>query len=89
MGGRSTPLGVLADSLPRSEARFTLPPGGGFVLYTDGLVERRGEDIEIGIERLVTAIEAHRDPARLVSALLEGGASEDDVCVLVFSRTPR
>ena len=41
LGGRSTPLGVTTPHLQRSQATFTLAPGEGFVLYTDGLVERR------------------------------------------------
>ena len=89
LGGRSTPLGVTAPSLSRTQATFSLAPGAGFVLYTDGLVERRGEPLDDGIARLQDVIRAHRDvrPERLVSELLEQGTSEDDVCVLVFRRT--
>lgn len=86
MGGRSTPLGIRSATLPRTEGRFTLGPGAGFVLYTDGLVERRGESIETGVERLVTALSADpgATPEALAAAVLDGGAAEDDVCVLVF-----
>ena len=89
MDGRSTPLGIIAAALPRTEARFTLAPGEGFVLYTDGLVERRREAIDVGIERLVAALGEAPDapPADLAAALLETGGAEDDVCVLVFRRT--
>ncbi|TCJ00689.1 SpoIIE family protein phosphatase [Aeromicrobium sp. IC_218] len=37
---------------PRHEAVVTLPRGATVLFYTDGLVERRGEDIDAGIERL-------------------------------------
>ena len=86
--GRSTPLGVLAETLPRTEARFTLAPGEGFVLYTDGLVERRTENIETGIERVVAVLRDRPDasPEDLAAATWEAGAAEDDVCVLVFRR---
>ncbi len=88
MGGRSTPLGIETEAMPRAEAGFTLAPGEGFVLYTDGLVERRSETIQVGIERLVTAL-ADRPgatPEELATATLESEASEDDVCVLIFQR---
>jgi serine phosphatase RsbU (regulator of sigma subunit) len=88
MGGRSTPLGVIAETLPRTEARFTLAPGEGFVLYTDGLVERRAESIEIGIERVVAVLRdrLNASPEDFAAATLEPGAADDDVCVLVFRR---
>jgi len=40
MEGRSPPLGVTAPGLARSQAAFTLMPGAGFLLYTDGLIGR-------------------------------------------------
>jgi sigma-B regulation protein RsbU (phosphoserine phosphatase) len=87
MEGRATPLGVRAE---RAESRFTLAPGAGFLLYTDGLVERRGEPIDVGLERLLAAIGAAPDasPSELVEALprvlLEPDAPDDDVCLLSF-----
>ena len=89
LGGRSTPLGITSPAMPRIEATFTLAPGEGFVLYTDGLVERRTESLDVGIERLLHAIRARpgAHPADLVDALLDGGQGEDDVCVLTFRRT--
>jgi PAS domain S-box-containing protein len=89
--GASTPLGIPITGVPRPQGAFTLAPGGGFVLYTDGLVERRGEPIDTGIGRLVAAVDAcaDRSPARLIEdvprALLED-AGQDDVCVLAFRR---
>jgi serine phosphatase RsbU (regulator of sigma subunit) len=89
MDGRSTPLGVTAPTIYRSQASFELTPGAGFLLYTDGLVERRGEPIDAGLERLLAAVRASPDasPAQLAvslpRALLEG-AGEDDVCLLCF-----
>ena len=90
MEGRSAPLGVTAPSMPRPEAVFTLPPGGGFLLYTDGLVERRGEQIDDGLERLLAAIRS-TSPQELVRTLPESlaapGAHDDDVCLLSFHRS--
>jgi PAS domain S-box-containing protein len=90
MEGRSAPLGVTAPSMPRPDATFTLPPGGGFLLYTDGLVERRGEPIDAGLARLLAAIRS-TSPQDLVrtlpDSLAEQGAPDDDVCLLSFHRS--
>jgi PAS domain S-box-containing protein len=90
MEGRSLPLGVTAPASPRSQGAFSLEPGAGFLLYTDGLVERRDESIDAGLERLLAAVRASpgASPAQLVEtlppALLEREASDDDVCLLSF-----
>jgi serine phosphatase RsbU (regulator of sigma subunit) len=92
MEGRSTPLGVTVPGVRRSQAAFVLEPGAGFLLYTDGLVERRTEPIDAGLERLLGAVResASQAPAQLVrtlpAALLERGTSDDDVCLLSFRR---
>jgi PAS domain S-box-containing protein len=90
MGGRSTPLGMPLDGGARPEATFSLAPGAGFLLYTDGLVERRTEAIDAGFDRLLTAIGATADPApadlvrALPETLVEHGTHGDDVCLLGF-----
>jgi PAS domain S-box-containing protein len=95
MQGRSAPLGVSAPGLVRPQAAFTLTPGGGFLLYTDGLVERRTEPIDTGLDRLLAAVQARSgsSPAQLVEALpgalLEPGSADDDVCLLSFRLTRR
>ena len=94
MEGRSTPLGVTAPELVREQATLTLEPGGGLLLYTDGLVERRDEALDVSLERLLAEI---RDapgaaPARLVDALLgalmDARTVDDDVCLLSFRLSP-
>jgi serine phosphatase RsbU (regulator of sigma subunit) len=93
MEGRSPPLGVTGPGIRRAQAEFTLHPDAGFLLYTDGLVERRTEPIDAGLERLLATVRAHAgsSPAELVAALpgalLERGSSHDDVCVLSFRRS--
>ena len=51
----------------------TYVPGSFLVLFTDGLVERRGEIIDAGFARLSTAFAAAAtlDPANLCEALIE------------------
>ncbi len=40
------------NTMPRPEARHRLHRGRTLVLYTDGLIERRREDIDVGLARL-------------------------------------
>ena len=87
LGGRSTPLGLVVPALPRTQATFTLAPGEGFMLYTDGLVERRKETIDTGLDRLLAAIHLAGTPEELVEALRDPNAeNDDDVCILTFYR---
>jgi serine phosphatase RsbU (regulator of sigma subunit) len=86
------PLGVAAlASTARGEQTTMLPPGAALLLYSDGLVERRGRDLDDGLARLRTAAaEAYADPAipleQMIDALLEqlvGNHRPDDVAVLI------
>jgi hypothetical protein len=47
------PLGV-ARTVPEA-TRLRVPEGGALVLYSDGLIERRGESIRLGLARLERA----------------------------------
>jgi serine phosphatase RsbU (regulator of sigma subunit) len=49
--GQGLLLGVEPD-LPRPSATHVLPAGSTLLLYTDGLVEHHGEDIDEGLTRL-------------------------------------
>ncbi|MFF7882615.1 PP2C family protein-serine/threonine phosphatase [Streptomyces sp. NPDC020794] len=66
------PLGAGDDSLPRCEATVGYGPGSTLVLYTDGLIERRGEDIYAGLDRLAHSVEHHHllGPEALADAVL-------------------
>ena len=48
------PIGVLSGA-EYDESAVELPAAGTLLLYTDGLVERRGELIDVGFERLADA----------------------------------
>ncbi|MEZ5102023.1 MAG: SpoIIE family protein phosphatase [Thermoleophilia bacterium] len=83
--GRGLPLGVgLAGRY--TETTIQLAPGDTLVLYTDGLVERRGESLDRGLDRLTVA--ATRRSVRveaLVEALVEelvAPEPDDDTAVL-------
>ncbi|MEU6711720.1 SpoIIE family protein phosphatase [Nonomuraea sp. NPDC046802] len=64
-----------------------LEPGDSLVLYTDGIVDRRGQDLGVGMEALVQAARhcVDDDPEELIDCLLKrlsGHKAEDDVCLL-------
>ncbi|MEU7568995.1 SpoIIE family protein phosphatase [Streptomyces fradiae] len=71
-----------------------LPPGAVLVLYTDGLVERAGTDIEEAIDQLAgrLATWSTEDPERLLELLIgHAGPAErrtDDIALLLVQRTP-
>jgi serine phosphatase RsbU (regulator of sigma subunit)/anti-sigma regulatory factor (Ser/Thr protein kinase) len=91
-GARSMPLGVTADP-EYEDSSAELEPGSTVLLYTDGLVERRGESIDVGLERLRAAVaEAPRDPEelcdRLLGMLVEADLA-DDVALLAVRALPQ
>ncbi len=55
-------LGVLAHT-DRQESSARLEPGGTLLLYTDGLIERRGESLDQGVATLVAAVDRLAGPA--------------------------
>ncbi|MCW2537260.1 MAG: Serine phosphatase RsbU, regulator of sigma subunit [Modestobacter sp.] len=84
----SLPLAVL-DDLDRPEADVLLQPGSTLLLYTDGLVERRDEDLDVGMARAAAALAEgrHLAPAQLVGMLtnqLLDDAPDDDVALLLY-----
>lgn len=79
-------LGVDPDA-ECDDHRVDLPPGTTVVLYTDGLVERRGVPLTTGFAWLVDTLrDRHEmDVESLCDYLLTGlGASDDDIALLVL-----
>jgi len=70
--------------------RYPFPTGSRLLLYTDGLIERRDESLDAGLERLAAAAEAAgpRDDSPLADgvyrALLDETPLEDDVALLAI-----
>lgn len=89
-------LGV-RPSVPRHDHATTVPAASTLLLYTDGLVERRGENLQVGIDRLAGALAASRtlglsDLLREVTDRVverEGVAAEDDTAALAVRTGPR
>lgn len=84
------PLGSRPVHVPRPQVRTTYTTGDTLVLYTDGLVERRGEDIDVGLGRLADSVVANRGlaPEELADALLAdldatSGTGDDTALVVV------
>ncbi|MEV4035264.1 PP2C family protein-serine/threonine phosphatase [Streptomyces umbrinus] len=66
------PLAASDDTIPRTQATVSYTPGATLVLYTDGLIERRGEDIDRGLNRLTHSLKHHHTlpPEPLADAIL-------------------
>jgi serine phosphatase RsbU (regulator of sigma subunit)/anti-sigma regulatory factor (Ser/Thr protein kinase) len=83
----SVPLGGVR--YPRyTEVSAEVPAGSTLVLYTDGIVERRGEPLDRGLSGLRQVVaDAPRDAEALCDQVLEGmlpvGTVEDDAALLV------
>ena len=83
---RGAPLAVGEPT--RREARLDVQPDDLLVLYTDGLVERRNEVIDVGLRRLAdAALVARHQPVEVVAdrliAELVSDAPGDDVALVV------
>ncbi|TFV64716.1 GAF domain-containing protein [Geodermatophilus sp. DF01-2] len=84
----SLPLAATED-LVRPESEVLLPRGSTLLLYTDGLVERRNENLDQGMARAAAAlVEArHLTPAELAAFLTDQlleDAPDDDVAFLLY-----
>jgi anti-sigma regulatory factor (Ser/Thr protein kinase)/putative methionine-R-sulfoxide reductase with GAF domain len=84
------PLGVVPELEARS-TRWPMHDGSTLVFYTDGLVERRGESINEGLNRLCFAVSEdgpERLCARLMDSMIGRYVPDDDVALLVLRLRP-
>jgi serine phosphatase RsbU (regulator of sigma subunit)/anti-sigma regulatory factor (Ser/Thr protein kinase) len=91
-GARGLPLGTGLDVKYRQET-IELPVGSVLVLYTDGLVERRGRSIDEGLADLRAAIaDGPTNPDLLLEHILErvvgAGERADDIALLAARLLP-
>jgi PAS domain S-box-containing protein len=90
------PRGMPVCASPRAqyeETETVLPPGATLLLYTDGLIERRQESLDVGLDRLAqvvagapTDVEALAD--HVIAHLVSRAESTDDVALLVVHFEP-
>ncbi|MEU5919888.1 SpoIIE family protein phosphatase [Streptomyces sp. NPDC047141] len=89
-GEPGTPLGTGALDFGTQEV--VLPEGGLLVLYTDGLIEARGRDLDQGMRQLAEALRPLDRPLGTLCDEVLGrllvGAAQDDVAMLL-ARTTR
>ncbi|MFE0648506.1 PP2C family protein-serine/threonine phosphatase [Streptomyces sp. NPDC059534] len=88
------PLGAHPEHSARPQARTAFSDGSVLVLYTDGLVERRHEDIDTGLGRLTRTLARHHTAAPdeladvLLGSLLPPTGSTDDTALVVLRLRP-
>lgn len=89
-GGAAPLLGV-QPAMSRPSGAEVLPVGSTLLLYTDGMVERRNEDIDVGLDRLARhAAELARAPVQtfLDELLVEASAASHDDIAMIALRLP-
>lgn len=88
LDGRGVPVAAV-PGVERRSGRTEFAPGDQLVLYTDGLVERRDEDLDDGLERLrrtagdLRSLPPEEQARQLVRRVRGRGDAEDDTAVLV------
>ena len=88
----SVPLGA-ARHVRYDDLDLTLEPGSALLLYTDGLVERSGERLDAGLERLTNVIrdsdlDLEHLGDKLVDEMLPEGPGDDDAALLMARALP-
>jgi sigma-B regulation protein RsbU (phosphoserine phosphatase) len=86
--------GLLIGAAPGVQRRTTtleITPGTLVCLYTDGLIERRNQTIDDGLDRLCQAVTAQSPDAAcaaVMAALVGSGPVRDDIALLMIRRSP-
>jgi signal transduction histidine kinase/CheY-like chemotaxis protein/serine phosphatase RsbU (regulator of sigma subunit) len=86
--GRRPPLASKSLGPSSTSGRAEFPPGSLLLLYTDGLIERRGESLDVGLRRLADAaatcihLPVGEVCATLLTLLAPPNGYSDDVAVL-------
>ena len=79
------PIGVQEDTVYASTT-VTVPPEATVVAFTDGLVERRGESLDQGLDRLRAAANSHDvGLSELLGTLVSemaNGRAQDDIAIV-------
>ncbi len=87
---RGTMIGVV-PSARRAVTTLPVPPGTLLCFYTDGLIERPGQLIDDGLERLRRAVQPEPPEiacATVMGALVGNESVRDDIALLMIRRAP-
>jgi len=87
----SPPIGV-HQALQRRSTTITLAPDSVVAFYTDGLIERRGEDLDVGFQRLRSALSPgppDRVAREVMRNVIGNSVPRDDIALVVMRRTGR
>lgn len=84
-------LGVASG--PATPTVVGFEPGSTLLLYTDGLIEERGEHFDVSVDRLRVAVRGAHDPQELTERLLHDRSTnrtacsiDDDVALTAIAR---
>jgi serine phosphatase RsbU (regulator of sigma subunit) len=84
------PVGYHLGVTGRLGASIDVPPGALLILYTDGLVERRGADLDERLEKLRASVRpesARAVCARLMATMVGGEPATDDIALVAVRHT--
>ena len=90
---RSLLIAAGLSGAPRPRDELVLEPGDSLIMYSDGLIERRGEVITHGMERLANTATVIAEsgwpdhPAMTFASMLSAEERTDDVVVLCLNYT--
>ena len=88
--GTATVRALTRTALAAKGTDLELTEGALLLLYTDGLIERRGESIDAGLARLASAVTGDEPDAvlrRVMSELVGSHRPGDDIAVLALRRS--
>ncbi len=83
-------IGV-SPAVPRQVTTVPIPPGALLCFYTDGLIERPGQLIDDGLERLRRVVVAQSPEAacaEVMGAMVGDEPARDDIALLMMRRRP-
>jgi putative methionine-R-sulfoxide reductase with GAF domain len=85
------PLGLARAHRSRRTTEVAMPPQALLLCYTDGLVERRDQIIDVGIKTLADAVQADEPDIACSTAMavVADAQPDDDIAVLALRRVQR
>jgi serine phosphatase RsbU (regulator of sigma subunit) len=90
-GAKSRPIGAVSGTA-RVTQTIQIDAPSRLIVYTDGLIERRGEGLDAGLDRLFERVTAEADHGRLADVLtseVESGSNDtDDIALVTIDLRP-